>query len=350
MLTDQTEYSWSDLGHYEQIHRRTKKLGITKKELKVHLDSMGNKGLIYHKKKGIKTYYRSAMFAIGFFEFQVRRLDKETMQLFEEYWEEEFGNEAFKTNINQLRSVPVEASIPIDKKIYTYENVKKLIRKSPGSFGVAECICRKGQDLLGNPCKRTDLRESCLVFRETADLYISHGNAREITKEESLRILEKAEKAGLIIQPGNSKHLNFICTCCGCCCQDLRGVKKYPRPADLYHTNFYALVDKSTCTGCWNCSKRCNMDAISIIEKKANINLDRCIGCGQCVIGCPTQSIRLDKKTKKKAPPRSQFRLYIKLNNKKNGKWSSIKLIFNMIRKMNIYYLLKRNKKFQKEE
>ncbi|MHA1149119.1 MAG: DUF362 domain-containing protein [Promethearchaeota archaeon] len=330
-----------------QIHRRIKKVGISRQELKIHLENMGKRGVIYHKKKGRKNYYRGAMFAIGIFEFQVGRLNQETMQLFDEYWEERFANEVFKNKINQLRSVPVEKSIPIDKKIYSYENVKKLIKKSPGPFGVAECICRKGQDLLGNPCKRTELRESCLVFRETADLYISHQNAREITKKESLKILEKAENAGLIIQPGNSKRLNFICTCCSCCCQDLRGVKKYPRPVELYHTNFYAVVDKSTCTGCGNCSKRCNMDAISIIEKKANINLDRCIGCGQCVIGCPTQSICLDKKAKKKPPPRSQFRLYIKLNNKKNGKWSSIKLIFNMIRKMNIYYLLKKNKRFQ---
>ncbi|TFG17413.1 MAG: hypothetical protein EU533_08310, partial [Promethearchaeota archaeon] len=297
--------------------------------------------------KGKKTYYRNAMFAIGFFEFQVGKLDKETVELFREYWEGDFGKkEAFKTKVNQLRSVPVEASIPVDKKIYTYENIKKLIRKSPGPFGVAECICRKGQDLLGEPCKRTDLRESCLVFRETADLYISHGNARPITKEESLNILEQAEQEGLIIQPGNSKVLNFICTCCGCCCEDLRAVKKNPKPAELYNTNFYAVVDKGICKGCGNCAKRCNMDAINIIDKKAEVNLDRCIGCGQCTVECPTNSIRLTKKAKKKTPPRSNFRLFLILNTRKNGLWSSVKLILNMIRKMNVFYLLKRNKKF----
>ena len=38
------------------------------------------------------------------------------------------------------------------------------------------------------------------------------------------------------------------------------------------------------------------MDAISICEKKAVLDVDRCIGCGLCVTTCPTQSLSLVRK------------------------------------------------------
>lgn len=333
-----------------KIHKKTKKIGLSKNELRKHLDSMGNRGLIYNKQKGRRYYYRSAMFAIGFFEFQVGSLDKETMKLFHEYWDGEFGKELLRTQINQLRTVPVEKSIPINKKIYSFERIKDLIKRSPSPFGVAECICRKGQDLLGNKCKRTELRESCLVFREVADYYISHGNARPISREESLKILEKAEKAGLILQPGNSKRLSFICTCCACCCEDLKSAKRHPKPVDVYITNFYSQIDQNNCIGCGNCANGCNMDAITVTNKKANVDLKRCIGCGQCVIQCQNNCIVLKKKKKKTTPPRTQFRLFLRINSKKNGRWSSIKIIINLIRKMNLYYLIKKEKRMKNED
>ncbi len=44
------------------------------------------------------------------------------------------------------------------------------------------------------------------------------------------------------------------------------------------------------------------MDALSINRKKALLDLNRCIGCGLCVVTCPTKSLSLVRKPKTKQP------------------------------------------------
>ena len=44
------------------------------------------------------------------------------------------------------------------------------------------------------------------------------------------------------------------------------------------------------------------MEALSLNNKKAVLDLNRCIGCGLCVSTCPTQSVSLVRKPKAKQP------------------------------------------------
>jgi Fe-S-cluster-containing hydrogenase component 2 len=53
------------------------------------------------------------------------------------------------------------------------------------------------------------------------------------------------------------------------------------------------------------------MDAIQIENKKAIIDLDRCIGCGLCVTTCKKEALSLLEKTKKTIPPRNAVMLYL---------------------------------------
>ena len=39
----------------------------------------------------------------------------------------------------------------------------------------------------------------------------------------------------------------------------LQSVKKFPRPADFYATNYYAEADPELCTGCEGCVERCQL-------------------------------------------------------------------------------------------
>lgn len=59
------------------------------------------------------------------------------------------------------------------------------------------------------------------------------------------------------------------------------------------------------CTGCGECVDRCQMDAITIIEDKAKIELERCIGCGVCVYHCPTNASTLVSRADFVEPPKS---------------------------------------------
>ncbi|MHA1913433.1 MAG: 4Fe-4S binding protein, partial [Promethearchaeota archaeon] len=285
-----------------------------------------------------RIYYRNLLFIIGVYEYQVTRITREFMDLMHQYIDEAFADELLKTEHHQLRTVPIEKSISSESHVYTYDNIIRSIKKSSGPFGVAECVCRIGHDLTGNNCKQTDLRESCLVFRRTARYHIDHGYARSITRDESIRILREAEEAGLVLQPGNSKRLGFICTCCGCCCEGLKIVNKFPRPAEFYTSTYFAEVDAKECSGCETCITRCQMKAISLMNDIASVNLDYCIGCGLCVPTCPNEAIKLLKKNRKKNPPRSRFRLVLSMLRHKSGNWAAFKFIMKNIFKLKLYY------------
>lgn len=300
---------------------------ITLKDLQRELNNLGNKGAIISKfylNKKLITY-RLSMLALGIYEFQANRLTKEFMEDLDIYWDEEFGKDMWYTKENQLRVIPIEETIDNSQNVYSYDSLQKLIRKSH-LIGITSCVCRDGMDLKGTPCKVTDLRESCFVFDQVAQYYITHGLARPISQDYALDILKKSQDAGLVIQPGNTKRLRFICTCCGCCCEVIRHVKKYPKPVEYYVSNYFAKVDPILCKGCGVCAKKCQLDAIRIDNKKANIDLDRCIGCGICVYNCNQKAIRLIRKKKKQTPPRSLLALNMRILRKKKGLLYIIKI------------------------
>jgi ferredoxin len=63
------------------------------------------------------------------------------------------------------------------------------------------------------------------------------------------------------------------------------------------------------------------MEAISLADKKAVLDLNRCIGCGLCVNSCPTDSLSLLRKPKAKQPyvPKDIIETHIRLG-KAHGK------------------------------
>ncbi len=313
----------------ERIYKRAKKAGekITLEELEEVLNRLAMNGSILIDVKGEKKLYSYAQLAMGMYEFQVDRLTKEFYEDFEEYLMGEFRKEAARTKIPQLRTIPINKSIPHELHVATYEDMRKTIEKTDGKFGVINCVCKQGKDLVGENCKTSDLREVCLMFPSSIEYYklIESESARYITKEETLEILQRAEDAGLVIQPSNSQEPEFICCCCGDCCALLTAAKQFPKPTELFASNYYAEVDQELCKGCETCYDRCQMDAPMIEEEKSMINLERCIGCGLCVPTCPEEAISLKKKEQITVPPKTLDDLYIKILRKKVGVWGMLK-------------------------
>ena len=56
------------------------------------------------------------------------------------------------------------------------------------------------------------------------------GVGRVIDTEEALKILDEAERQGLVVEPSNSQKAINICLCCGYCCQVLLSLKRHPDP------------------------------------------------------------------------------------------------------------------------
>jgi len=305
----------------KKIYRKVKKSGISIEELEEKLDAMYFKGLINRgivKEGGIDVkYYGSAPFAIGMFEYQLDHLTPEFFKDAHEYFHEAFFDEFNRTGIPQLRVIPIEKTVDNEQSIATYDDLREVIENVGNPIAVMECICRQGADLIGESCIKTKLRESCFAFRRAAEVFIERGQAREITKEEALKILEKAEEDGLVLQPSNSLRPMNICTCCGCCCGVLTSQKLRYEPAQFFATNYYAEVDPDLCVGCGICEDRCNLDAISLEDDISHVDKVRCIGCGVCIPTCTSEAITLQKKEGETIPPRNTAATYMAIMDKK---------------------------------
>ena len=300
------------------IHTRAiEKTGSSVRQLEELLDRMVSKGTVLARNEKGEKYYGNAMLIVGIFELQVNRLTKEFALDMKEYLEGAFARELHRTAIPQLRTIPVRKSVPNERYVSTYDDVRQIIEGAKGDVAVANCVCRQGKDVIGGECKCTTLRETCLLFGPVAQQHLNLGLARRVSRQEALDILSKAEEAGLVLQPENIQQPHYICCCCGDCCGMLTTLKKFPRPAELYASNHYASVDCSRCSGCEACIDRCQLEAIAIVDSVAAVSLDRCIGCGNCVVSCSVGAIRLEKKEPGILPPRSTGVLYVNIMNRK---------------------------------
>ncbi len=260
--------------------------------VKARLDTMVAKGQIACVKMNGEPKYILMPFVIGIYEFQLKRLDKELSDLFEEYIPYLMPVLGGKKPA-LARVIPVHATIDPKAEILTYEDLDALIRRSR-SYAVNECICRKERALQGHPCKHT--LETCMTFsREENAFEVNPLSARIISMDEALRILDRVEKEGLVHATYNVRDdFMFVCNCCSCCCGIFRGLNEFRAPYLVAHSNFVASIDSQTCSGCQLCAtERCPTKAISFVDGVHAVSKERCVGCGACAAACPTESIKL---------------------------------------------------------
>jgi Fe-S-cluster-containing hydrogenase component 2 len=68
------------------------------------------------------------------------------------------------------------------------------------------------------------------------------------------------------------------------------------------------------------------MDAVLVEDGTAVVNLERCIGCGNCVVICPAEAITLKKKEEQLVPPKNMGKLYQSILAKKIGRLNMLKV------------------------
>ena len=275
------------------------------------LEAMANKGLIFRiSKKGL-SLYSAAQFVIGIWEYHVNSLDEDLIRDVNEYMPTLMQKGLLSAKTQQLRVVPVAKSVSAEIAVMPFEAAEEIINKQ-SKIVVSPCICRREQKMIGKGCDKPS--EVCLSFGAGAYYYEKNGLGREIDKKEAMELVKKGVDAGLVLQPGNQQKPMNICMCCGCCCGVLKNLKTLEKPAEVIHTNYYALVDEDLCTACEACVERCQMDAITV-DDAALVNLNRCIGCGLCVTDCPTEAITLRQKAGESQylPPKNVFETYMNI-------------------------------------
>ncbi|HQR68222.1 MAG TPA: 4Fe-4S binding protein [Thermoanaerobaculia bacterium] len=300
-----------------RIHARAPKGHWTKEELERLLDGLAEKGAIMGGRlaagKGGAKRWSKAMLALGMYEFQVDRLTKELQQDLQQYIREGFSAAFLGPKTKQMRTIPVNARIVPERRVGRYDDARRLIGEGPGPWAVINCVCRQGKDLVGEPCRQTKVRRTCLLMKGMASYAIETGTGEALTGEQVLGLVDRAEREGMVLQPENAEDPLFVCFCCGCCCGVLNMAKQFPRPADYVHSNHRAAVDPELCTDCETCRSRCPMEALHTADGRTVVDEGRCIGCGACVTTCPAEALHLEKRGRDTVPPKTHDALYRKI-------------------------------------
>lgn len=283
----------------EEASRIAERCGLDAQELEERLEEMSKKGLIFRARHGGKTFYNTAPFMIGLYEYSVEKMDQELAALYRQYYDEAYVEEMGSSDVPGFKVLPIAEEIQADLTLFPYLNLKEEVMRAR-KISVAECICRKEARLTGGGCDHP--METCLSFGAAAEYYIENGIGREIRAEEALAILEEADRAGLVHAGVNTKHLSNICNCCPCCCASMKGITLMGMDKHKFlNAIFEAVIEEGTCTGCEECLERCPVKAIQV-DEIARVNREKCLGCGLCASTCPSGAISLTLRKDREEP------------------------------------------------
>jgi ferredoxin len=280
--------------------------GTPLKETEKILNTLADKGLVYHFEIDNAEMYGLAAPVLGFFEFSLMRIDgrfdrKKLSELYNQYITEEgrFVKKFFSVMTPISRAFVYEDEVT--SEILPYEKAREVI-DTASCITVGTCFCRHKMAHLGKSCGQPE--DVCLTFNEVAKYISKHKIAREISKAEAHKILDLCIENGLVqIGDNVKKNLQIICNCCGCCCDLLLGYKRFSPRHVVNPTNYIAEIDPEKCKACGICVKKCPVDAITSQNGKYSVNKSNCLGCGVCSRFCPEQACRLTTRPKRTYVP-----------------------------------------------
>jgi NAD-dependent dihydropyrimidine dehydrogenase PreA subunit len=310
----------------EQLKMSSK---MSESEIKTHVEILAKKGFIFNQpnSKGVMVYRIMPLVMVGAFEYtfmkkiEFNEENKELAHLFEKFFTEmaDFVQENYDTIVPLFQKMPpIDRTVPFlpntlegeeiqiiinkeletpQEKILTSQNVEEIINKFD-DIAVGYCFCRHHQELLSKPCKQTEIKENCFTFGKSARYVTEQGFGKMISKDEALAIMKASKEDGLVYKtfhPNSdiSRLETSICNCCKCCCGTLDWWRTGTF-AMINSTNFLAEIDKNKCVGCGTCLEKCPVDAIQGDDNnKAEIEKELCIGCGVCAYFCPENAIKL---------------------------------------------------------
>jgi ferredoxin len=244
----------------------------------------------------------------GFFEFSMMRVRDDIDQkllagLYHQYCtvEDDFMRHMFEGGKTQLGRIFInEQVLPPSVTVMDYERATEVI-KTASHAGISMCYCRHKMQHVGEACDAPI--DICMTFNDTAQGLIRHGFARQVDHAEGLDLLQVAYEHHLVQFGDNAREqVNFICNCCGCCCEALIAARRFAPINPLHTTNFLPDINMDSCTGCGKCVNVCPVEAMALVsahdsanpkKKKARLDEDICLGCGVCARVCAPRSITM---------------------------------------------------------
>ena len=271
------------------------------------LDAMVEKGLVIDipDPSGEIQYFLNPPI-VGFFEFTMMRIrtdidQKKVAHLMWQYIREDpelaFMRMVAGGSTYIARPVVHEDVLEpeVSSEVLDYERASALI-DSAGAWSEGICHCRHIKLHMDKRCDYP--MEHCLSLGDAARHLIKIDHAKEISKERAMEVLAKSRDLGMVQMADNVKSKPaFICNCCKCCCEMMESFRTLPQQAKVVTSNYLAVIDDPTCTGCGKCAKACPIEVIDLVaarptakakkrKKRAEVNASLCLGCGVCHRQC----------------------------------------------------------------
>ncbi|MCI7607174.1 MAG: FAD-dependent oxidoreductase, partial [Spirochaetales bacterium] len=171
-----------------------------------------------------------------------------------------------------MHVIPVEKAIEMENGTMDLEHISYWLKKYEGHLGASICSCRYGRKKLDEGCA-DDYQDWCIGVGDMADYCRETGRGRDITYDEAIAILKRAEDNGFVHQITNIDGENKIFAICNCNVKICNAL----RTSQLFNTP--------------------NMSASAY---KAHVKKENCVACGQCVEYCPAGALKLGQKLCKK--------------------------------------------------
>ena len=167
-----------------------------------------------------------------------------------------------------MHVIPVEKAISMENQSVDLEHLSYWLKKYEGHIGVGRCSCRASRKAIGEGVADDDYGW-CIGVGDFADYCRETGKGHDITYDEAMAILQRAEENGFVHQITNIDGENKIFGICNCnvnICNALRTSQLFNTP-NMSRSAYVAHVDAEKCVACGRCVEYCPAGATRLGQK-----------------------------------------------------------------------------------
>lgn len=167
-----------------------------------------------------------------------------------------------------MHVIPVEKAIKMENEAIDIEKISYWLKKYEGHIGAGRCSCRASRGVLEEGVADDDWGW-CIGLGDFADYCRETGKGHDITYEEAMEIIKKADENGYVHQITNIDGENKIFGLCNCnvnICNALRTSQLFNTP-NLSRSAYTAKVEAEDCVACGKCVEYCPAGAVKLGQK-----------------------------------------------------------------------------------